>query len=108
MQARCHNVFTSARWAILVREGTNPLILGVLGASVQNLVSRLGLLDGLAGTTALDATWNSRFTAYFMGHHHETTRQVLLVKWGHKLVMYVTALAAAADGIQPENTKLIY
>ena len=98
--AELSRALSSATWAILAREGTNPLLLGVLAESIQNLVPHRSLIDGLIGSTTLEGTWNSRFMSNFMGQYQKTTQQVLLQKaWGQKLVIYVTALAAAVPQI---------
>jgi hypothetical protein len=83
--------------AVLARDGSSPYILSWLAAGSANLVPRASLVEGLAVSNALANTWTSPFMANFMGVNQTTTQQALLREpSGQKLVLYVTALAAAA------------
>ncbi|KAH8919283.1 hypothetical protein BT69DRAFT_1284923 [Atractiella rhizophila] len=82
---------------VIAREGISPSILGYLAASTAELLPSSHLIDGLGLSHAFEGTWTSRFMANFMGVQQATTQQALLSEnMGKKLVVYATALAAAA------------
>jgi hypothetical protein len=83
--------------AALAREGISLSVLGYLAASTSGLLPNAALIDGLTVSCALEGTWTSRFMANLMGVQESTTQHALLSDdMGKKLVLYATALAAAA------------
>ncbi len=88
---------TTAGIAVFARDASSPHILSWLAAGSADLVPHASLVEGLAVSNSLANTWTSPFMANFMGVGQTTTQQALVQEpSGQKLVLYVTALAAAA------------
>ena len=87
----------SAGAAAIAREGVSLSVLGYLAASTCGLLPNAALIDGLTVSCALEEKWTSHFMANLMGAQENTTQHALLLDdMGKKLVLYATALAAAA------------
>lgn len=87
----------TAGLVVFTREGTSPHVLGWLASSTAELIPKPSLITTLAISHNLEGKWKSPFMANLMGVQQTTTQLALLqVDAGQKLVLYVTALAAAA------------